>query len=231
MKMRMTCLALLLCLLLTACGGKEPDSQGRTSFLGEAAGLEEDTVLLTVDGREVPAWRYLYWLAWTCQQMRERYAASGTALDWDTPGSGGTLAQYVKDQALADTVLYAVVENLAEKAGYASSEEVGAKAALPDMGLDEAQMAQLEDVGRMYGWLILTILSGTECTLFSYMYFCCSITLSITASRLACLGVSLHPASRRTSMYFLSLRIYWSCCLIALRIFLTVRFLHLARFR
>ena len=153
MKMRMTCLALLLCLLLTACGGKEPGSQGRTSLLGEAAGLEEDAVLLTVDGREVTAWRYLYWLAWTCGQMRERYESSGTVLDWDTPVSGGTLAQYVKDQALADTVLYAVVENLAEKAGYASSEEVGAKAALPDMGLDEAQMAQLEDVGRMYGWL------------------------------------------------------------------------------
>ena len=153
MKMRMTCLALLLCLLLTACGGKEPDSQGRTSLLGEAAGLEEEEVLVTVDGREVPAWRYLYWLAWTCGQMRERYESSGTVLDWDTPVSGGTLAQYVKDQALADTVLYAVVENLAEKAGYASSEEVGAKAALPDMGLDEAQMAQLEDVGRMYGWL------------------------------------------------------------------------------
>ena len=42
MKMRMTCLALLLCLLLTACGGKEPDSQGRTSFLGEVSGLEEE---------------------------------------------------------------------------------------------------------------------------------------------------------------------------------------------
>lgn len=152
MKMRMTCLALLLCLLLTACGGKEPDSRGRTSLLEEAAGLEEEEVLVTVDGREMPAWRYLYWLAWTCGQMRERYEASGTALDWDTPVSGGTLAQYVKDQALADTVLYAVVENLAEEAGYDPSEEA-AGAALPDMGLDEAQMAQLEDVGRMYGWL------------------------------------------------------------------------------
>ena len=153
MKMRMTCLALLLCLLLTACGGKELGSQGRTSLLGEAAGLEEDAVLLTVDGREVTAWRYLYWLAWTCGQMRERYETSGTALDWDTPVSGGTLAQYVKDQALADTVLYAVVENLAEEAGYAPSEEEETAETLPDMGLDEKQMAQLEAVGRMYSWL------------------------------------------------------------------------------
>ena len=153
MKMRMTCLALLLCLLLTACGGKERDSRGRTSLLGEAAGLEEEAVLLTVDGREVPAWRYLYWLAWTCGQMRESYETSGTAMDWDMPASGGTLARYVKDQALADTVLYAVVENLAEEAGYTPSEEFGTEAVLPDMGLEEAQMAQLEAVGRMYGWL------------------------------------------------------------------------------
>ena len=153
MKMRMTCLALLLCLLLTACGGKERDSRGRTSLLGEAAGLEEEAVLLTVDGREVPAWRYLYWLAWTCGQMRERYETSGTAMDWDMPASGGTLARYVKDQALADTVLYAVVENLAEEAGYTPSEEFGTEAVLPDMGLEKAQMAQLEAVGRMYGWL------------------------------------------------------------------------------
>ena len=153
MKMRMTCLALLLCLLLTACGGKEPDSQGRTSLLGEAAGLEEDAVLLTVNGREVPAWRYLYWLAWTCGQMRERYETSGTTLDWDTPVSGGTLAQYVKDQALADTVLYAVVENLAEEAGYAPSEEKETGETLPNVGLNESQMAQMEAVGRMYSWL------------------------------------------------------------------------------
>lgn len=152
MKMRMSCLALLLCLLLTACGGKKPDSRGRTSLLEEVSGLEEEAVLLTVDGREVPAWRYLYWLAWTCQQMRERYEASGTALDWDAPASGGTLAQYVKDQALADTVLYTVVENLAEEAGYAPAEDE-AEAVLPDMGLDEKQMAQLEAVGQMYRWL------------------------------------------------------------------------------
>ena len=153
MKMRMTCLALLLCLLLTACGGKEPDSRGQISLLEEASGLDEEAVLLTVDGREVPAWRYLYWLAWTCGQMRERYETSGTALDWGAPASGGTLAQYVKDQALADTVLYAVVENLAKEAGYTPSEEDGTEAVLPDMGLNEEQMAQLEAVGQMYGWL------------------------------------------------------------------------------
>ena len=31
-------------------------------------------------------------------------------------------------------------------------------------------------IGLMYGWLMLTMRSGTECTLFSYMYCCCSYT-------------------------------------------------------
>ena len=113
MRKRITALALLLCLTLTACGG-ETDSQGQTSFLGKAAGLEETAVLLTVDGREVPAWRYLYWLAYTCDRIREQYEESGMKTDWGTPLDGGTLADSARDQALADTVLYATVEIWAE---------------------------------------------------------------------------------------------------------------------
>lgn len=79
--------------------------------------------------------------------------------------------------------------------------------------------------------LSTAILSGTECTLFSYIFFYCSYTLSTTASRSVCFGVSSHSVSGSSSMYFLSLRIYCSCCLIALRILLLARFLHLARFR
>lgn len=152
MKKCMTVLALLLCLLLTACGGEKKDSGGQTSFLEEASGLEEDAVLLTVDGREVPAWRYLYWLAYACDQVKTRYAETETQLDWDTPVSGGTLADYVKDQALADTVLYAAVENLAEQYGYADS-ETKTETTLPDLGLEQEQMAELEAVGQMYAWL------------------------------------------------------------------------------
>ena len=55
MRKRMTVLALLLCLLLTACGGEEADSGGQASFLEETFGLEEGAILLTVDGKEIPA--------------------------------------------------------------------------------------------------------------------------------------------------------------------------------
>ena len=171
MRKRITALALLLCLTLTACGG-ETDSQGQTSFLGKAAGLEETAVLLTVDGREVPAWRYLYWLAYTCDRIREQYEESGMKTDWGTPLDGGTLADYARDQALADTVLYATVENWAEQYGCQLTEEDRTALAeqweenaaghggedaylqeLADLGLDRERAEELAGVGRMYAKL------------------------------------------------------------------------------
>lgn len=171
MKKRMTALALLLCLTLTACGG-EKDSRGQASFLGRAAEIREEETLLTVDGREVPGWRYLYWLAYTCDSIRDRYQESGLALDWAAPVTGGTLADYAKDQALADTALYATVENWAEQYGCGLTEEDrealaaswaeqaeahgGETAYLADleqMGLDRQRAEELAGVGLLYGKL------------------------------------------------------------------------------
>lgn len=106
MRKRTITLALLLCLILTACGGRE-DSRSQGLFQ-RASGMDEDAVLLTVDGREVPAWRYLYWLDRGCGRLQEQYRSAGLPLDWNAPLEGGTLADYVKDQALADTALYAL---------------------------------------------------------------------------------------------------------------------------
>ena len=76
MKRHTIALALSLCLCLTACGGGDGDGEGQPSLLETASGLEETSVLLTIDGREIPAWRYLYWLAYTCDQIAERYEAA-----------------------------------------------------------------------------------------------------------------------------------------------------------
>lgn len=171
MKKRGIILALALCLTLTACGGRE-DSQGRTSCLGQAAGMQEDAVLLTVDGREVPAWRYLYWLAYTCDRIRERYEENGLKPDWDTPLGGGTLADYARDQALADTALYATVENWAERYDClltsedqaaldeewteTAADRGGEEAyldALANLGLDRERAEELSGVGHMYAKL------------------------------------------------------------------------------
>ena len=149
---RCCALALSLCLLLTACGG-EGDGGGQPSPLAAAAGLEDDAVLLSVDGREVPAWRYLYWLSRACAQMAEQYAAAGLPLDWETPVEGGTLAESAKAQALADTALYATVENWAEEYGCAAPAEAEGDSPLPDQGLDAARMAELAAVGQQYAAL------------------------------------------------------------------------------
>lgn len=153
MKRWKRCLILMLCLLLTGCSRNVPNQKEAKSALEKASGLEETAVLMTVDGRDVPVWRYLYWLVWTCNQLQQSHAESGMELDWDAPVSGGTLAQYVKEQALADTALYAVVENLAQETGYVPAQGSRADAALPELGFSPEQLEQLEAVGRMYGWL------------------------------------------------------------------------------
>ncbi len=157
-------LALLLCLLLTACGGREAeDSRGRVSLLARAAQLEEETVLLAVDGREIPAWRYLYWLAWVCERLQTQYDRAELPLDWQAAVSGGTLADYARDQALADTALYATVENWAERYGVTPEGEPGSTAGLPEAGLTEEQAAELERAGRLYAALYTLYLKpGSE---------------------------------------------------------------------
>ena len=153
MKKRMAAVLAALCLCLTACGGEEEDGTSGTSALETASGLEGSAVLLTVDGREVPAWRYLYWLAYTCDQMAREYAESSQPLDWDTPVENGTLADYVKEQAVADTALYATVENWAETYSCEPTEEASGAEPLPDLGAGESRMAELERVRRLYAGL------------------------------------------------------------------------------
>ena len=176
MKRRIAALALALCLGLGGCAVRE---EKKTSLLGRAAELGEDIVLLTVDGREVPAWRYLYWLAFTCGQVREKYKDAGLALDWDAPLTGGTLADYAKDQALADTALYATVENWAERYGCALDEteraalsaaweeqstahggEEAYLAELASLGLDRLRAEELAEVGMLYAKLYELALDG-----------------------------------------------------------------------
>ena len=169
MKKRIAACALLLSLtLLTACGG---GGAGKTMF-EKASGLAPDAVLLTVEGREVPAWRYLYWLAAACDTVSEFYGENGQPVDWDAPLDGGTLADYAKEQALADTVLYATVEQWAERYGCAltdedraaldgawaekAAEHGGEDAYLADLaaqGLDRDQAMALAEDGRRYAKL------------------------------------------------------------------------------
>lgn len=173
MRKRVIVPALLLCLFLTACGGREEEPvQGRFSLLEEASGISEESALLTVDGREISGWRYLFWLAYVCDDVRERYEGAALPLDWTAPVSGGTLADYAKDQALANTVLYATVERLAEEYGcsltaaddaslksawetqsIAHGGEAAYLAVLEAQGLNRARSETLEKTGFLYAKL------------------------------------------------------------------------------
>ena len=177
---RIAAVVLVLCLSLSGCALKKEEEDA--TLLGRAAKLGEELALLTVDGREVPAWRYLYWLAFTCDQVREKYKDSGLTLDWEAPVTGGTLADYAKDQALANTALYATVETFAERYGCALSDSERAALAelwagqleahggeeaylreLADLGLDRPRAEELAEVGMLYAKLYdLCLTEGSE---------------------------------------------------------------------
>ena len=165
MKRRMVALSLIFLLLLSACGSTNAEQADMTLY--EAAGLSGPSeILLTVDGRDVPAWRYLYWLAYDCGQLEDSYAAAGQELDWESPADGGTtLAEYARQQALSDTVLYATVENWADQYGIQLSDEEQAvlekEAAaptaasayldcLPTLGLGQSEARELLAGARLY---------------------------------------------------------------------------------
>lgn len=58
-------LVLAALLALTAgCGTKKTESAPSSDEIAL------DTVVLTIDGREIPAWRYLCWLAYDCSARR-----------------------------------------------------------------------------------------------------------------------------------------------------------------
>ena len=182
MRKRAAALALALCVGLSGCALEREGRREDASLLGRAAELAEETILLSVDGREIPAWRYLYWLAFTCDQIREKYEDGGMALDWGAPVTGGTLADYAKDQALADTALYATVENWAERYGCVLSEKERASLTglweeqseahggeeaylgeLADLGLDRLRAEELAEVGMLYAKLYeLVLTEGSE---------------------------------------------------------------------
>ena len=150
MKRTVWCLTLVLCLLLSACGSDRDDPRQAPSFQ-DAAQTEETDIWLVVDGREVPAWRYLYWLSRACSAIRTEYEAAGLEPDWTAAAGTQTLAEYVKQQALSDTVLYATVENWAEQYGCAA--ENAESQAAPDMGMTQEQAGELAATGQMYAQL------------------------------------------------------------------------------
>ena len=165
---RLICLlcCLTLCLLCCACGAWDvppiapppTPMPAPTSIPGRAANRMENETLLTVDGRDIPAWEYLYWLSLACDRAN---AAPGVP-DW----------RAVREQALMNTALYAGVESLAERYGVkfdkddenavaerwrqrcaAYGDEAGYLKEIARYGLNRERAQTLFRVGLLYGKL------------------------------------------------------------------------------
>lgn len=159
---KLTVLALALC-LLAGCGrARTAENEG---LFYEATDVPPDTVLLTVDGREVTGRQYFYALATTCDAIRDACQAAHTAVEETLSGQ----SDYAASQALASVALYATVENWAERYGCeltdasrqhmdeawaARTAEYGGEAhyldALHAMGLDKASARRLAEDREAY---------------------------------------------------------------------------------
>lgn len=112
-------LVLLTAVCLSGCGPSAAaarEAPEQPGLYERASGISPDAVLLTADGRDIPAWRYLYWLTYNCDYLQEALDAQGQLLDWNARRDDGrTMAQYVKEMARDTAVLYAIVEAWAEE--------------------------------------------------------------------------------------------------------------------
>lgn len=119
--------------VLTGCGSKAQETP--------AADLPADEeVLLYINDREIPAWRYFCWLERACAGAEEDLTDAQRAA--------------FKAQALADTALYAAVEDLAAQHGVTlTAEEAAALDTTPWAGLSPAHQAELSAVGGLYAKL------------------------------------------------------------------------------
>ncbi len=84
----------------------------------ETVGISKDAVLLTVDGQEVTAQEYLYWLGSMTSYYQMMSSYSGTELDLSqTVEGGGTWDSQLKDVAYQNAALLALTPSLAKEYG------------------------------------------------------------------------------------------------------------------
>ena len=111
---------------LAGCTGSNPTPSATpdpSDMAYQVTGIPRDTVLLTVDGRDVLVEEYLFWMlsAISTQQQQNYYLL--TEESWDGQIEGTPSKEYLKNDALEACKLYAVIENKATEAGLSISEE------------------------------------------------------------------------------------------------------------
>ena len=117
--------ALLAALMLTGCTAKEGKTgdEGDTGdIVVQTLGVTRDTPILTIDGVELDAERYLFWLV-NSIETQKYYGGLATDEAWEEDYQGQTMAQAVKADALETAKLYQVVENKALEQGVGLTQE------------------------------------------------------------------------------------------------------------
>lgn len=138
----------------------------------EVMGYPGSTVLFKVDGNDVTASDYFFWMAKNADYVASYYSAMGGAVDWTASidGDGGaTMDEYVKSESQNTAVVYSVVAAKAAAAGYEftaedkadydeqcaeTKEQLGGEEAYQDylktMCLTDDLMLELSKVGVVY---------------------------------------------------------------------------------
>ena len=170
-KVLATVLVPVMCLgLLAGCGkgGINYKGEVKEGFIYETTGISPDAVMMTVNGVDVTAEEFFYWVGYGCSELS--YYNGG--IDWSADVNGATMDDYIKSEAARTAALYAVIKHLADENGVELSEEDAAaisaklaesaeyyggldvyEAQMESQGVSLALMEELDAAVYLYGGL------------------------------------------------------------------------------
>jgi len=121
--------ALMLTAALAGCNlpgaaSPTPSAAAEEDIIYNLAGIPGQASLFTVNGTEVVAEEYLFWLAQAVSYM-DQYAQSmgQTGINWEEEVEGVSMADYCKNDAMESMKLHALLEQRAQQEGCAFNDE------------------------------------------------------------------------------------------------------------
>lgn len=102
-----------------------PALEDVAAYTQAVAQVDPDTVMFTVNGREVTAEEYFYWLSYNCYYYESMMQSFGMELDLDEDlGEDGTVGDFLKGESRDMAAFYMVLmEQKAEEMGFGLTEE------------------------------------------------------------------------------------------------------------